>query len=152
MPLSNDERISPSNWASLFCFQFFSKNLCIAGLRKYFLRKNGGKRSRPNGGVIFLPLLSKGKRKNNCDSSEQTLCNFRKRPFLDETNTVFFLYSKDAELKFTSNSKHQTLKLLISSKLVSSVKKRFNVSPCQTRPFNSSLILIPALKFPLVAP
>jgi len=27
-------------------------------LRKYFLRKNEGKRDRPNGGVIVLPLLS----------------------------------------------------------------------------------------------
>ena len=79
--ISNDKIINPSNWTSLLCFQFFSKNLCIAGLRKYFLRmkkrsrrgnvqwtfkrmnrKAGGKarskRSRPNGGVIVLPLLS----------------------------------------------------------------------------------------------
>jgi len=55
--ISNDEIISPSNWASLFCSQFFLKNLCIAGLRKYFLRKNEVKRDRSNGGVIVLPLL-----------------------------------------------------------------------------------------------
>ena len=56
--LSNDEIINPSDWMSLFCFQFFSKNLCIAWLRKYFLRKNGSKRSRPNDGVLVLPLLN----------------------------------------------------------------------------------------------
>ncbi len=78
--ISNNEIINPSNWTNLFCFQFFSKNLYIAGLQKYFLRmkkrsrrvnvqwtfkrmnrKAGGKarskRSRPNGGVIVLPLL-----------------------------------------------------------------------------------------------
>ena len=54
---SNDEMISPSNWTSLFCSQFFLKNSCIAALRKYFLRKNGSKRDRPNGGVIVLSLL-----------------------------------------------------------------------------------------------
>jgi hypothetical protein len=34
----------------------FLKNPCIAGLWKDFLRKNGGKRSRPDDQVIFLAL------------------------------------------------------------------------------------------------
>ena len=55
---SNDEIIRSAIWTSLFCHQFFLKNPCIAGLRKYFLRKNEGKRSRPDAEVIVLPLLS----------------------------------------------------------------------------------------------
>ena len=74
--LSNDEIISPSNWTSLFCSQFFLKNLCIAGLRKYFLGRTNavcdphsgwaaeGKRDRPNGGVIVLPLLKVNENKD----------------------------------------------------------------------------------------
>ena len=78
--LSNDEIISPSNWTSLFCSQFFliPTSGCIAGLRKYFLGRTNavcdphsgwaaeGKRDRPSGGVIVLPLLSE-KEKNNSD-------------------------------------------------------------------------------------
>jgi len=56
--ISNDEIISPTISARLFCVQFLLKNLSIAGLWKDFLAKNGRKRSRPNVGVIVLPLLS----------------------------------------------------------------------------------------------
>jgi len=42
--LSNDEIISPSNWTSSFCFQFFLKN--------------GDKKDRPNSGIIVLLLLT----------------------------------------------------------------------------------------------
>ncbi len=55
---SNNEIRSPSSWASLFCLQFFLKNSCIAELRKYFLKKNRGKRDRPNSGVIVSLLLT----------------------------------------------------------------------------------------------
>ena len=41
---------------SLFCSQFFLKNPCIAALRKYFLKKNEGKRDRLNDGVVVLSL------------------------------------------------------------------------------------------------
>ncbi len=58
LSFSNDEIINQSIWTSLFCLQFFLKNPCIAELRKYFLRKNGGKRDRPDDGVIVLSLLS----------------------------------------------------------------------------------------------
>lgn len=55
--LSNDKLISPSIWTRLFCFQFLHKNICIAGLWKYFFVENEDKRDRPNGGIIILSLL-----------------------------------------------------------------------------------------------
>ena len=50
--------ISQSNWTRVFCFQFSSKILCIAELRKKKLVENEDKRYHPNGGVIVLSLFN----------------------------------------------------------------------------------------------
>jgi hypothetical protein len=53
---NNAERISWTIGQNYFGSSFFLKNSCIAGLSKYFLKKNGSKRSRPDDQVIFMAL------------------------------------------------------------------------------------------------
>ena len=62
--VSNDERISPSFGRVYFGLSFFFESLIYVDIMRVFKGENKGKRSRPNGGVIFLSLL---RRKSDWD-------------------------------------------------------------------------------------